>query len=108
MSASCESVTKAGIPCRKYRLLLPASYALRPPKCSVHWRGYYRLIDLEDWSACVISLLETVVVRGSPVTWSRPRTGIVISSWSGIALPIVILTSSAVRSPMTRLWRRLM
>ena len=41
-------------------------------------------------------------------TWSRPRTSMVSGSSSFIALPMVILTSSAVLSPMIRLYLRRM
>jgi Na+/H+ antiporter NhaA len=58
--------------------------------------------------ASVTSLAWIWIVRGSPATSSRPRTSIRMSSSSGIALPIAILTSSAVRSPIRRLYLRLM
>jgi len=54
----------------------------------------------------VTSVLVTMTVFGRPEIWSRPRTSIASSFCSGTALPIVILISSAVRSPIVRLWRR--
>ena len=48
----------------------------------------------------IVSLeIETVTVRGSPETMSRPRISASGSSVMGNAEPMVILTSSAVRSP---------
>ena len=44
------------------------------------------------------------IVRGRPAIRSRPRTSIVSSRSSGSAVPIWILTSSAVRSPTIRLY----
>ena len=44
------------------------------------------------------------MVRGRPAMRSRPRTSIDSSRSSGSAVPIVILTSSAVRSPIIRLY----
>ena len=44
------------------------------------------------------------IVRGRPAIRSRPRTSIDSSRSSGSAVPIVIFTSSAVRSPIIRLY----
>ena len=44
------------------------------------------------------------IVRGRPAIRSRPRTSIWSSRSSGSAVPIWILTSSAVRSPIMRLY----
>ena len=44
------------------------------------------------------------IVRGRPAIRSRPRTSIWSSRSSGSAVPIAILTSSAVRSPIIRLY----
>jgi len=57
-------------------------------------------------SASVTSCEVRVMMRGRPATWSRPRTSMVSGSSSFMALPMVILTSSAVASPMTRLYLR--
>ena len=51
---------------------------------------------------------ETTIVFGTPSTRSRPLISSVSSSSSGNAEPSFILTSSAVRSPMRRLYLRLM
>ncbi len=45
-------------------------------------------------------------VRGTPATRSRPLISIVITSSVGYAVPIPILISSAVRSPISRLYLR--
>jgi hypothetical protein len=50
-------------------------------------------------SACRTSADDTVTLRGSPDTRSRPRTSASGSSANGNADPKVIFTSSAVRSP---------
>ena len=59
-----------------------------------------------SWSASVISLELISMVRGSPTTWSRPCTCMIRSFSSGMALPILILISSAVGSPMAKLYLR--
>ena len=51
----------------------------------------------------VISVEETVMVLGNPESRSRPVTSSVRGVRGGIAVPRVILTSSALRSPMSRL-----
>ena len=48
--------------------------------------------------ASMTSLLVIGIVRGRPAMRSRPRTSIDSSRSSGSAVPIAILTSSAVRS----------
>ena len=58
-------------------------------------------------SAVAISFEVTVTVRGMPLTWSRPRSCVRSASSTGSAEPMAIFRSSAVRSPMIRLWRRL-
>jgi hypothetical protein len=55
-----------------------------------------------------ISSSEIVIVFGTPSTRSRPLISIVSSSSSGNAEPILILISSAVRSPISRLYFLLM
>jgi len=57
-------------------------------------------------NASVTSAEVTVMVRGRPATVSRPRTSIVKDSCSGRALPIAILSSSEVCSPIIRLYLR--
>jgi hypothetical protein len=50
-------------------------------------------------SALLISSAVTTIVRGSPVTKSRPRSSADVSSGIGNAVPTVVLISSAVLSP---------
>ena len=50
------------------------------------------------------SALVSGMVRGRPAIRSRPRTSMCSSRSSGRAAPIWILTSSAVRSPIMRLY----
>ncbi len=54
--------------------------------------------------ASVISLELICMMRGRPVTWSRPRTSTERSCSMGSALPMAILISSAVCSPMSMLY----
>ena len=54
------------------------------------------------------SWLVMVIVFGSPATMSRPFTSIVVSFPRGKADPIRNLISSAVRSPIMRLYARFM
>ena len=54
--------------------------------------------------ASMTSELVIGMVRGRPAIRSRPRTSIVSSRSSGRAVPMAILTSSAVRSPIMRLY----
>ena len=56
-----------------------------------------------SWSASRISSLVTTTFLGRPCLRSRPLTSIVISRFSGYALPMPILIFSAVCSPMSRL-----
>ena len=58
--------------------------------------------------ASMTSELVTGMVRGRPAMRSRPRTSIWSSRSSGRAVPICIFTSSAVRSPIWRLYFFLM
>ena len=58
--------------------------------------------------ASMTSELVSGMVRGRPATRSRPRTSSVSSRSSGRAVPMAILTSSAVRSPIMRLYLRRM
>ena len=51
-----------------------------------------------------MSSVEVTTIFGSPVTRSRPRISACSSSSSSQAEPIVILISSAVRSPIARLY----
>src|SRR5581483_2491690 len=57
-------------------------------------------------SASRISSLVTDSVRGTPATRSRPLMSMVSTSSLGYAVPMPILMSSAVRSPMSRLYLR--
>ena len=50
-------------------------------------------------SAVAISFDVTVIVRGIPLTWSRPRSWVRSVSSTGRAEPMAIFRSSAVRSP---------
>ena len=54
--------------------------------------------------ASITSELVIGIVRGRPAMRSRPRTSICSSRSSGSAVPIWIFTSSAVRSPIIRLY----
>ena len=64
------------------------------------------------WSGCSIASVISVdvmgIVRGRPAIRSRPLTSIRSGSSSGSAEPIWIFTSSAVRSPIMRLYLRRM
>ena len=53
-------------------------------------------------SALLISSAVTTIVRGNPVTRSRPRNSADVSSGVGNAVPTVVLISSAVLSPSIR------
>ena len=64
--------------------------------CTICWSG--------SSIASITSELVIGIVRGSPAIRSRPRTSIWSSRSSGRAVPIAILTSSAVRSPIIRLY----
>ena len=55
--------------------------------------------------ASIISLEDTENTRGRPVIRQRPLISMVISSGRGNTQPMVIFSSSAVRSPMSTLWR---
>ena len=57
----------------------------------------------DSWSASRTPEESTITVRGRPETRSRPFTAMVSSSSSGSALPICILISSAVGSPIRTL-----
>ncbi len=59
-------------------------------------------------SASRISSELTSIVLGTPASKSRPLTSIVVSRPEGYALPIVLLMTSAVRSPIARLYLRRM
>ena len=63
-------------------------------------------------SGCSIASVTSVevmgMVRGRPAIMSRPLTSIVIGSSIGSAEPMAILISSAVRSPIIRLYLRRM
>ncbi len=54
--------------------------------------------------ACTTSFVESSTVFGRPEMRSLPFTAVVSSSGSGVAEPMAIFTSSAVLSPMARLW----
>ena len=58
--------------------------------------------------ASIISLEETVNTRGRPVIRQRPLMSMVTSSGRGKTQPMVIFSSSAVRSPMSTLCLRRM
>src|SRR5512142_1010018 len=60
------------------------------------------------WMASVTSSDVTAMMRGRPVTMSRPFTSIASFSLRYMAEPMVILMSSAVRSPMARPYLRRM
>ena len=60
-----------------------------------------------SWIASTISLEETSRLRGRPDTRSRPRASPFNGSLIVTAAPAAILSSSAVRSPTSRLCLRL-
>src|SRR4051794_15218424 len=63
---------------------------------TICWRGVS--------SASITSELVSGMVLGKPAMRSRPRTSMCSSRSSGNAAPIAIFTSSAVRSPIIRLY----
>ncbi len=72
--------------------------------CESTSRTAFTTASSGSWMASVISFELTSIVRGSPATWSRPRTCMVSGRSSGSAEPISILTLSAVRSPISTLY----
>src|SRR2546427_8657864 len=76
--------------------------------CSKATRTASMMLETVSESASRISSSEITSVLGMPYTRSRPLISIVSSSSSGNADPMLILISSAVRSPTRRLYLRLM
>ncbi len=76
--------------------------------CSRATRTASMMVLIGPWHALRISSELMVNIFGMPSTRSLPLTSIVFSTSSEAAEPIMILMISAVLSPMSRLYSRLM